>query len=578
MTLRVLLCITWATPTAIRGSKTAPSTSTARALATPGHDIPGLTLNNLGTAHAKKGDYDRAIDFYRQALATPGYDTPGDTLQNLGLAHTNKGEYDRAFDFYHKALATPGYDTPGLTLNNLGIAHAKKGDYDRAIDFYRQALATPGYDTPQKARVNLANALRLSKRTSEALATIDQVLAEPDREGQHERANSVRGLILADLARIKTTPEDESLASVGSRGNDRDGTPEARIARKLQGLEDKYKAYLARKPSERSDTFSVLRGWSSAITLLEGSREGHWRGGGYFLKWAGRGIVIDPGFDFLDNFHDAGFHAVELDAVLVSHNHADHNYDLGSLDDLHYEIYRRKLTKNPDGSWHPDLSKALFVIDPDTAKAFPDTSPDHRGRAMQFQPFDYERRRWIEKEQGLPISIEHFPVQHGDDVPHAVGMRLKLHADGQPDLILGYTGDTRYFEGLSNHLKGCDILLAHISQPDNQELEDPNHEKRFHLGYNGVTKLVRETKPRLTLIGEFWAGLADLRIDLIQGLRRRTGTDAILPTGLGFHLRLPSLEVECTECKAPTPYSEVRIAPSTIPFGPLGYLCKKCFM
>jgi glyoxylase-like metal-dependent hydrolase (beta-lactamase superfamily II) len=67
--------------------------------------------------------------------------------------------------------------------------------------------------------------------------------------------------------------------------------------------------------------FSCLRGWSSAVTLLEGSTDSHWVGGGYFLKWRGKGIVIDPGFDFIDNFHDAGYHMREVDAVLVSHNH-----------------------------------------------------------------------------------------------------------------------------------------------------------------------------------------------------------------------------------------------------------------
>ncbi|MBL9130487.1 MAG: hypothetical protein JNG86_04760, partial [Verrucomicrobiaceae bacterium] len=153
-----------------------------------------------------------------------------------------------------------------------------------------------------------------------------------------------------------------------------------------------------------------------------------------------------------------------------------------------------------------------------------------------------------------------------------------LHGEkGQPDFILGYTGDTCYFETLPDHLQGCDVLLAHISMPDEEEYENRDHFKKFHLGYNGLAKLIEKTQPKMVLVGEFWAGLADIRIDLIKGLRGRTGSKIpILPTGLGFHLKLPSLEVECTGCKKPVPHDNIKIAPATSPFGPLGYLCPRC--
>eukprot|EP00456_Euglypha_rotunda_P024448 TRINITY_DN1_c1_g1_i9.p1 TRINITY_DN1_c1_g1~~TRINITY_DN1_c1_g1_i9.p1 ORF type:complete len:378 (+),score=69.88 TRINITY_DN1_c1_g1_i9:3030-4163(+) len=377
------------------------------------------------------------------------------------------------------------------------------------------------------------------------------------------------------MAKIPSSPADDALAASST---DTD-TPEARMRDKLQGLEDQYEAYLKKGASNRNDTLSALRGWSSAVTLLEGSRDGHWRGGGYFLKWQERGIVIDPGFDFLDNFHDAGFHAREVDAVLVSHDHSDHNFDLQSLDDLRYEIYRRSIETHADGSLHPALRKAAFVIDEDTAKAFGDDNPPHRGTALKFSKGDFQICRWLEPGNlNLPATIEHFPVEHGDDVPHAVGIRLRLHRDDQPDFVIGYTGDTRLFDRLADHLQGCDLLIAHISQPDPQEFNDDAFRKKVHLGYNGVTELIKATKPKLTIVGEFWAGLADLRVDLIHGLRRRTNSKAILPMGLGFHLRLPSLEVECTECRKPTPFGQIRIAPPTTPFGPLGYLCQRCLI
>ncbi len=551
-----------------------------KALDTPGYDMLGMALRNIGISHINKGEHDRAIECFEKALVTPGLDTIGATYSSMGFAYHSKGEHDRAITYYQQALDTPGYDTPGYAHNNMGNAYAAKGEYDRAITYYQQALDTPGYDTPGMARINLALSLRDKGRLQEALAEVKKVLKAPDQEGEHQRAKLIKSLIEAEQAGVKPTLGEEALvkAEAGKVAE----TPEQLILQKLgrqeQGLKDKYLDYLLREDQPRDAIFSCLRGWSSAVTLLEGGDDCHWAGGGYFLKWQGKGIVIDPGFDFIDNFHDAGYNMREVDAVLVSHNHSDHNYDLSSVDDLRYELHKRWKTLKAEDQQKHDVSKCLFVIDEDTAKSFRDDKADHRGTPLKFTASDCERKRWIKRENGLPVTVEHFKAEHGDDVPHAVGMRLRLHGEkGQPDFILGYTGDTRYVETLPDHLKDCDVLLAHISMPDEEEYENPDHFKKVHLGYNGLAKLIQEAQPKMVLVGEFWAGLADIRIDLIKGLRGRTGNKIpILPTGLGFHLKLPSLEVECTGCKKPVRHDQIKIAPATSPFGPLGYLCPLC--
>jgi tetratricopeptide (TPR) repeat protein/ribonuclease BN (tRNA processing enzyme) len=549
-------------------------------LDTPGYDTLGTAHHNLGNAYADKGEHDRAIICYQQALDTPGFDTLGAAHHNMGNAYARKGEYDRAIICFQKALDTPSYDSPGYSHHDLGSAYACKGEHDRAITCYHLALDTPGYDRPGQVHNNLALTLRAKGKLREALAEVEKALKAPDQDGEHQRARYIKSVIEAEQAGVKPTRGEEALVKAETgKGQE---TPEQLILQKLgrqeQGLKDKYLDYLLRDETPRDAVFSCLRGWSSAVTLLEGGDDCHWAGGGYFLKWHGKGIVIDPGFDFIDNFHDAGYNMREVDAVLVSHNHSDHNYDLSSVDDLRYELHKRwKTLKATDQRKH-DVSQCLFVIDEDTAKSFRDDKADHRGTPLKFTTADCERKRWIKKENGLPVTVEHFKAEHGDDVPHAVGMRLRLHGEkGQPDFILGYTGDTRYFETLPDHLKDCDVLLAHISMPDEEEYEHPDHFKKVHLGYNGLARLLQETQPKMVLVGEFWAGLADIRIDLIKGLRGRTGNKIpILPTGLGFHLKLPSLEVECTGCKKTVPHDHIKIAPATSSFGPLGYLCPRC--
>jgi metal-dependent hydrolase (beta-lactamase superfamily II) len=51
--------------------------------------------------------------------------------------------------------------------------------------------------------------------------------------------------------------------------------------------------------------------------------------------------VLDSGFDFLRDFHDAGFDGRGISAVVVSHNHPDQNDDLRPVEDLRYELFKR---------------------------------------------------------------------------------------------------------------------------------------------------------------------------------------------------------------------------------------------
>ncbi len=526
----------------------------------------GCTWNHLGAAYLAKQDVDQGISSFQKALATPDFDSPGKAWNNLGQAYAGKKDFNQAISFFQKALASPDNDSPCNAWNNLGNAYAGKKDFEQAVVYYQKALATPGYDTPHLTRVNLSLNLQRAKRFADARKEAARVLAEPDEEKEHERAKLILSLIEAEERQIEPKPDE--IALVAPTPADLASGPEGSMKAALIQRENRYEEYLKKKPaSPPPDDLTILRGWSSSVTLLEGGRDRQWRGGGYFLKWRGHGLVIDPGFDFLDNFHDAGFHGTEISAVVVSHNHPDHNYDLGSLDNLCYELFRKA----------PNPTTTLFALDEDTAETFPKNAAAHRGSACKLTRADSERKRWLGgPRDNLPFSIEHFPVSHGSDVPSAVGLLIRLHAEkaGEPDIIVGYTGDGEVTEDMDlvKQLSGVDLLLAHVSQPDVAEFNDPSVLKKVHLGYNGLIRLVRETKPRLTLVGEFWAGLADLRLDLIAGIRLRSGFPAVLPACLGLRLRLKDFTVRCTRSGKQVPASQVRVAPPLKEFGELGYL------
>lgn len=546
-----------------------------KALADPYYDSPGQAWYNLGDALEEKGNSDEAIRAYHKALEDVTDEAPGPVWNNLGIVLERKGEYEEAAKAYHKALETPNYETPGTALYNLGSLLAKKGEYDQAITTLRKALEERGSVDEMAIRASLSLAYRRAGHLKEAGETLEEVMRNPDLDGATaSRAKSLLSLIEADVKEESLTSDDRARLESRPKVSEAAGTEDRIIAKIESAQQTQYEKYLQLKNSDRNNLISILRGWSSAVTLLEGSKR-LWRGGGYFLKWQGKGIVIDPGFDFLRNFHDAGYHGREIDAVLVSHNHSDHNSDLKSIDDLRYELYKRR-RRDPHGGVAP----YLLIWDEDTKVAlkFPVEEPEHQFTPVLFDIGRCEPCDEIKQPHGLAFSVEYFSIRHGKEVRGAVGFKLRLVADSNTSFTLGYTGDTEFFPALSKLLADCDLLIAHISQPDILELRDAAKRKKNHLGYRGLIELVKGCKPKFTLVDEFWAGLSDIRIDLVKGIRERTGNKRILPAGIGLYVTLPEIEVECTECRAKIPFDDIRVSPPADRFGNLAYLCPKCVL
>jgi hypothetical protein len=98
---------------------------------------------------------------------------------------------------------------------------------------------------------------------------------------------------------------------------------------------------LVESNGEMQGTLSVLRRWNSFTPTLRSSINQS-KGGGYFLRFyynnESFGIVIDPGYDFLENFFSQGFKIGDIDLVLVSHAHHDHTDNLAAILSLFHEM------------------------------------------------------------------------------------------------------------------------------------------------------------------------------------------------------------------------------------------------
>lgn len=108
----------------------------------------GDASNFLGTHYLEEGMCDQAMKNYLKALdiRTALGDRIGmsKTINNLGLVNAKIGNYDKALEFYRESLAMKGgEDLSGRsnTLINMGITYKEKEEYENALKVMNQALA-----------------------------------------------------------------------------------------------------------------------------------------------------------------------------------------------------------------------------------------------------------------------------------------------------------------------------------------------------------------------------------------------------------------------------------------------------
>ena len=167
-------------------------------------------------ADARVGQYDRALEYYRQVLAAN--QAAGDqrgiatAYYNLGGTLERKGSLEEALVHYRRGLAMdlrrgdPG--EAAVDRRAVGVVLAKLGRAAEALPVLDSALAYfVGADDPEgtaQARLSRGVALRMLGRTDEALADLESARAQFARtENQRflEKVHEERALAYADAGR-----------------------------------------------------------------------------------------------------------------------------------------------------------------------------------------------------------------------------------------------------------------------------------------------------------------------------------------------------------------------------------------
>ena len=281
------------------------------------------------------------------------------------------------------------------------------------------------------------------------------------------------------------------------------------------------------------------------------------KGGGYFLKTPDCGIVIDPGFNFIDNFITAGHKFNEIDHVIITHAHNDHTADLESILIVLHEYNEAVL-----GDGHPSDANRTTIIQ-DIRDCIQDVSnmpneEEIEKRAKRELAASPRRKRIriymsastfkifaprfdlyktsdydiviIKETEKLPIrppnqndgpyrsdlTITAISAKHNDLQSDRDSLGFVFHSESKK-YVLVYTGDTGYDSEIEDQYKELKvkysaynvILLAHLGGFKDYEKNFAAEKEmemnwssfyKNHLGRLGLARLVEVLEPEICII------------------------------------------------------------------------------
>lgn len=328
--------------------------------------------------------------------------------------------------------------------------------------------------------------------------------------------------------------------------------------------------------------FICLKGLASSTPIVSTAAfQNGSVGGGFYFRYHGLGVAVDPGIGFVSLMHQNQIFINDIDVVIVTHNHLDHNCDLPALASLLYD-YNRANRKDFEfyEEFFPNIvfskHKIRWILDgatKESAKDILDTDD------VEFLS-DYVTRSGQEILQNGSgrVFLNAVRTRHIKDCGETYGLRLRF-SDKTGNVAWGYTSDTAYMDELADFFAGCDALILNISDVYVKDYLLIK-KKHSHLGFKGCVHFLERVMPRLALISEFCCTNGDYRIEIVRALREKLHDKrtTIFPADRGLNTSICFADLECSACHAYAPLEDIRVANPGAEYAPLRYLCPKCLL
>jgi len=301
-------------------------------------------------------------------------------------------------------------------------------------------------------------------------------------------------------------------------------------------------------------------------------------------------LVIDPGYNFLLNFHSEKFSIEDIDAVVVTHSHPDHCAELSAIMDLMGQINKRqKKQKN--------RKKIYLLLSRGAYKKFSSYIRDWKDQLKDILLLENDTI-WPKK-NNKEFEIKSIKTAHADlGGERAVGLTVKTKIG--KNILFGFIGDTPWRKDIRNFFETCDILCLHIGSVKNYEIGYDKNNKRFKTAKVCLKEILKETKDvnhlhfygscdiinkcdknAIVIVSEFGEELKyGLRIDLVKKLDKLNKALCIAAdTGLYF---IVTRDGEKLDKKIRCDFCEGFVSPKAIKIFPYGlidslhYICDPC--
>ena len=494
--------------------------------------------DGFGLIYLELKEYKKALKYFKKSIELD--DTYANAYNSLGVVYSYQEDYEKAYQFFEKA--TEFDDTNALYVRNIGTSQEHLENYEIAIKFYEKALAMY-----QKEK----NVYWISMLEDE-IKNIKEIIKSTE-------------IITESKEQDKLRPTEKILVETSKTG----------IEKKALDNKKSFFKFLEESTYKHNNQnyLQVLRRWNSYTPIIADNYHIS-KGGGYFLKIKSHGIVIDPGFNFIDNFKGTGHSFYEIDIVIVSHAHNDHTSDLESILTLLYK-YNEKIkgisdtsVTSADNTIRSEIAEREncesdkvtidqinreFAISPRRKKLdfyiTPSVFKKYSGLLSLFSQNDY-KLHIIEKDLEMKIeddvSVKVIGAKHHDIISDRDSVGFIIECS---NCIIIYTGDSGWNEDIANQYENVSnnyedkyvLLIAHLGGFKEYEklyLTCEDKEKCYsknHFGRLGLSLLNEIIKPKICFISEFGEELKGYRIPLSKIFQSAFDNEIIfIPADVGL--------------------------------------------
>ena len=190
---------------------------------------------------------------------------------------------------------------------------------------------------------------------------------------------------------------------------------------------------------------------------------------GYLLEHEGSKILLDCGNGVLSRLQKY-IKPWEVEAILLSHLHADHISDLFIL------------------KYALDMARGKQIIS-DGVKLYLPKEPVEESQRIPYK--EVYQMNYLDPEEDItigPFHITFLPTVHPLD---CLAMKIKC-----VDKTLVYSGDTEYFPQLEQFAAGCDLFLCEANFQD----DDIEASRRNHLSARQAAEIAQKGEVKKLLL------------------------------------------------------------------------------